>query len=322
MKRFWFIFFMAIAEIFTTQAFAGAYPAKPITLVVPFGAGQSADIAARLFASELTSSLGQPVVVENKPGAGGIIATSYVARARPDGYTLLMGSSATHGIDSGLYRHLPYDPVKDFVPVAFTGTATLLMLTTPSFAVSNLKEVIDKLKKEPGKYSVALATPGATIVYGEFTHRADVKTIPAHYKTSTSAFSDLVSGVVPLIFDSISVSLPYIQSGRVKPIAVSSIHRSELLPDVPTMSEAGLPGFDIRTSNIVYAPAGTPPEVVALLNSAFAKILVKPNIVETLRKVAYDTPKKQMTPAQLKKFVPADVKRWINLVRAAGIEPQ
>lgn len=290
-------------------------------LVVPFGPGQTTDIAARIIAQKLSLALKQPIIVENRPGAGTIIGSDLVAKARPDGYTLLVGSAASHGMVSALYSSVPFDPIKDFVPVAYLGTAQLVLSAIPSFPATSVRELIDLAKAEPGSYNVATASPGGSAVLGYFQHTSGTQFAEVQYKTSGGAFMDVIGSRVPLIIDSLTATLPHINSGKVRALAVSSATRSKLVPRVPTFSEAGLAGFDIGSWNVIFAPKGTPPAIVLRLNEEVAKIMLQPETQAALSKMSYEVGEPK-TSSQLVDFVQAENKKWVALIHGAGIKPQ
>lgn len=312
---------LAVFSIIAGTASAQEYPNKSILFVVPFGPGQSADVASRIIAQRLSQALGQPIVVENKPGAGGMIAANFVAKARPDGYTLLVGSSATHGMNAALFANLSYDPIKDFVPVAYFGSTSIVLSTAPGFAATSTQELIRLAKEKPGAFHVATANPGASSVLALLQQMASIKLTEVQYKTNASAFVDVIGDRVPLIIDSIAGSLPQINGGRVKPLGLSGSARSRILPNVPTLAEAGMPGFDLSPWNVLFAPRGTPAPVVSRLNAALAKVLVMPEVVELLSKAGYDT-SSHRNPAELIEFVGNESRKWGDLVRKAGVVPQ
>ncbi len=263
---------------------APAYPTKPIRLVVPFPPGGATDILAREVAKHLTEAWGQSVVVDNRPGAGGNIGSELVAKAAPDGYTLEMGTVGTHAINASLYSKMPYDHVKDFVPVILVAGVPNVLEVNPSVPVNSVQELIAYAKANPGKLNFASSGAGTSIhLSGElFKVMAGVQMTHVPYKGSAPALQDLLGGQVQLMFDNLPPSLPQIKAGKLRALAVTSTTRAPALPDVPTVAEAGLPGFEASSWFGVLAPAGTPPAIVAKLNAEIAKWLTSPEAKEKL----------------------------------------
>ena len=257
-----------------------AYPTKPIRLVVPFPAGGATDILAREVAKHLTETWGQSVVVDNRPGAGGNIGSELVAKSPPDGYTLEMGTVGTHAINASLYSKMPYDHVKDFVPVILVAGVPNVLVVNPSVPVNSVQEFIAYAKANPGKLNFASSGSGTSIhLSGElFKVMAGVQMTHVPYKGSAPALQDLLGGQVQLMFDNLPPSLPQIKAGKLRALAVTSATRAPALPDVPTVAEAGLPGFEASSWFGVLAPAGTPPAIVAKLHGALMTVMKDPGV--------------------------------------------
>src|SRR4030095_5020494 len=275
-----------VLALVSPLACAQTYPTKPIRLVVPFPPGGATDILARDVAQKLSDAWGQSFVVDNRPGAGGNIGSELVAKAAPDGYTLEMGTVGTHAINASLYAKMPYDHVKDFVPVILVAGVPNVLVVNPSVPVNSVAELIAYAKANPGKLNFASSGNGTSIhLSGElFKVMAGVQITHVPYKGSAPALQDLLGGQVQLMFDNLPPSLPQIKAGKLKALAVTSTTRAAALPDVPTMAESGLPGFEASSWFGVLAPAGTPPAIVAKLNAEIGKWLASPEAKEKLAK--------------------------------------
>ena len=297
---------------------APAYPAKPIRLVVPFPPGGATDILARDVAQKLTEAWGQSVVVDNRPGAGGNIGAELVAKAAPDGYTLLMGTVGTHAINASLYAKMPYDHIKDFAPVILVAGVPNVLVVNPALPVNSVAELIAYAKANPGKLNFASSGNGTSIhLSGElFKVMAGVQMTHVPYKGSAPAVQDLISGQVQLMFDNLPPSLPQIKAGKLRALAVTSTTRAPALPDVPTMAEAGLPGFEASSWFGVLAPAGTPPAIVAKLNAEIAKWLATPEAKERLSKQGANAA--GGSPEDFVKHIAAETTKWAKVVKDSG----
>jgi tripartite-type tricarboxylate transporter receptor subunit TctC len=303
---------------FATAAFGQAYPAKPIHFVVPYPAGGPLDTVARLLGQKVSESLHQPVVVENKPGAGGNIGADSVAKATPDGYTILMGAVATHAINPTLYRNIPYDPVKDFAPVTEVAWTPNVLVVNPSLPVSNVKEFIAYAKAHPGELNFGSGSTGsAGHLAGElFKTMAGVKMVHVPYKGAGPAMQDLIGGQIQLMFDNLASSLGQIRAGKVRALAVTTARRSTLAPDLPTIAESGLPGFDISTWFGIFAPGGTPQPVVQRLHDAFVDALHAPDVQATMKKMGAEPVGN--TPAQFADYIRAEAAKYAKVIQASG----
>ena len=308
---------LALAAFVLAQAPA-AYPTKPIRLVVPFPAGGATDIFAREVAKHLTEAWGQSVVVDNRPGAGGNIGSELVAKSAPDGYTLEMGTVGTHAINASLYSKMPYDHIKDFVPVILVAGVPNVLEVNPSVPVNSVQELIAYAKANPGKLNFASSGSGTSIhLSGElFKVMAGVQMTHVPYKGSAPALSDLLGGQVQLMFDNLPPSLPQIKAGKLRALAVTSSTRAPALPDVPTVAEAGLPGFEASSWFGVLAPAGTPPAIVAKLNAEIAKWLTTPEAKEKLAAVGANIA--SGTPEDFARHIQAETAKWAKVVKESG----
>ena len=294
------------------------YPDRPVKLVVPFPPGGPTDVFARVLSVALSEQLGQQVIIENKGGAGGTVGTEQVAKAKPDGYTLLFGTAATHGINVSLYNQLPYDPLKDFELVALAGLVPMVLLVSPE-QPRTLPELIAKLKADKGKSSYASSGNGTTNhLAGElFKTRAGVEATHVPYRGSGPALQDLMGGRVTFMFDSFGTSLEQIKAGKLYAVVIMADRRSQARPDVPTAAEAGLADFVGGTWNIVAVPAGTPKPTVDRLNAAINKALVSPTVAERLQQLGIEAVT-DSTPASTRAFVTAEIAKWRDVIRAAG----
>ena len=294
------------------------YPSKPIRYIVPFAPGGTTDILGRMVAAGLSSSLGQPVVVENKPGQAGSIGSTELARAAPDGYTVGGGTISSHAINVTLYPSLPYDPVKDFAPITMLATLPNMLIVHPGLNVNSVKELIALLKSNPNKYSFGSAGNGTSQhISGELfkiVTGTQMQHIP--YKGSGPMIPDLLAGTIQLSFENITTAYPPVKAGRLKALAVTSSRRSFVAPDVPTMAEAGLAGYDISSWQAMYAPAGTPKEIVARLHAETAKILRAPENQKKLSELGLDAG--GMSPDELLALMRSDIPRLGKVVRESG----
>jgi tripartite-type tricarboxylate transporter receptor subunit TctC len=297
---------------------AQPYPTKPIRLVVPFPAGGTTDVLARAAAQKLTESLGQAVIVDNRPGAGGNIGAELVAKSPPDGYTLLMGTVGTHAINPSLYPKMPYDHVRDFVPVILVAGVPNVLVINPALPVNSVQELIAYAKANPGKLNFASSGNGTSIhLSGElFKTMAGVQITHVPYKGSAPALQDLVGGQVQLMFDNLPSALALIKGGRLKALAVTSKERAPALPDVPTMAESGLPGFEASSWFGLLAPAGTPQSAIARLNAEIAKWLASPEAKEKL--LAQGANAAGGTPEDFARHIAAETAKWQRVVKESG----
>jgi tripartite-type tricarboxylate transporter receptor subunit TctC len=302
------------------QAIAQPYPTKPVKMVVAFEPGGATDILARLIAAELSQSLGQQVVVENRSGGGGNIGANLVAKSEPDGYTLHFGADGNIAINPSLFKNMPLDPAVDFVPVAPMASSMNVLVVHPSVPAKNVKELIALAKAQPGKHTFASSGNGGTIhLSGEmFKMMAGVDIVHVPYRGSAPAMVDLIAGRTDMMFDNIPSARPRIQQGSLRALGVTGATRSNALPDVPTIAEAGLPGYEATTWFGVFAPAKTPPAIVDKLNKAIADALRKPAVVEKIQGMGAEP--MFMTPAEFQKLVLSDTEKWRKVVKGANVQ--
>jgi tripartite-type tricarboxylate transporter receptor subunit TctC len=301
-------------------AWGQTYPARPIRIVVPFPAGGFADVYARIIANKMADTFGQPVIVDNKPGAGGNIGTEMVARSPADGYTLVTGTIGTHAINATLFANLPYDPVKDFAPVAFVVDADGLLVVNPALPVQNVADLVKLAKERPGQLNYASAGMGTTSHLAGEMFKSMTQTELTHvaYKGNVPAIQDVLSGQVQLMFASLPTVLPQVKAGKLRAVAVLGAHRSQTLPDVPTVAESGVPGFQADNWTALFAPAGTPPAVVAKLNAEVQRIMGLPEVQQRMAQEGLRY--LSMTAPQLGSFVQAEVKQWGAVVRRLDLK--
>jgi len=297
---------------------AQSYPNKPVRLVCPFPPGGAVDIASRAVAHELTQILGQPVTVDNRPGAGGNIGADIVAKSAPDGYTLLMTTSGIMAINPALYSKLPFDTVKDFAPVSMVVSLNNVLVVNPSLPAKSVKDVIALAKAQPGKLTYASSGNGTSIhLSGElFKSMTGVDMLHIPYKGSSPAVTDLLAGQVNMMFDNIPSSLPHIKAGKLRALAVTGSKRSQLLPDLPTIAEAGVPGYDSYVWFGVVAPAGTPPAIISRLNAALTKAATTASFHDRLSSQGYDV--LSSTPEQMAANIRSEISKWSKIVKDAG----
>ena len=305
----------------TTPA-AATYPAKQIRIIVPFPPGGIADTFGRVIAQKLSESWAQPVVIENRAGAGGNIGADAVAKSPADGYTLVMGSIGTHAVNPALFANMPYDPIKDFSPIALVMEAEGLLVVNPASDIKTVGELIERARAEPGVLTYASGGRGTTgHLAGElFNASAKVRVVHVPYKGNVPAITDLLGGQTVLSFATMPTALPYVRNGRLKALAVIGGNRSPALPDVPTLAESGLPGFEVNNWIGLFAPVGTPPDIVAKLNIAVMAIIRTPEIEKRIESEgARVTPN---TPAQFAVFVQYETVKWARVLRDAGTKPE
>lgn len=313
---------LAGAAALAASQFAAAqagYPNRTVTLVVPYAPGGPTDAMARILANAIKPELGQVMIVENKAGAGSNIGADFVARAQPDGYTLLFGTSAPLGINQYLYPKLSYDPVKSFTPVIQVGYLPNVLVVNPGVPAHNVKELIAYAKAHPGKLSFASSGSGASshltgVLFNMLTG-TDIQHIP--YKGTGPALNDVLGGQVQMSFTDVLTALPHIQAGKLRVLGVTSAQRSRALPDVPTLAEQGLKDFDSSVFFGIVAPAGTPPDVVNKLNASFAAVLQQTDVRQRLAQQGLEPPP-NYTPAQLASYMRTEAAKWHEVIKISG----
>ena len=296
-----------------------AWPNKTVSYIVPFTSGGSTDVIGRTLTTALSERLGQPFVVDNKPGAAGAVGATHVAKAAPDGYTLLGGTISTHAINASLYKHLSYDPVKDFEPISLIATLPNVLIVDARLGVNSVADLVALLKRDPSKRYFASSGSGtSTHLAGELF--ADIIHVPlSHvpYKGTPPALTDVASGQIPFMFDQMTAALPLVQAGKLKFLAITTAKRSPLAPDLPTMMEAGIAKFEMSSWQAVYAPKGTPKPIVQKLHAEIVKILAQPEVKEKLS-VQLGMTIVGSSPEELAAHMAREIPRWAELVRKSG----
>jgi tripartite-type tricarboxylate transporter receptor subunit TctC len=312
---------LALSAAFACAARAQeSYPSKPVRIMVSFAAGGPTDQVARIMSAKLTDLLGQTFLVENKTGAGGNIGADVVAKASPDGYTLLMATVSTHAINPGLYQNMPYDPIKDFAPVGQVGVTPCVLAVNPSVPVTDVKGLIALLKANPGKYSYGSSGMGSILhLCGEQfkTAAGGLEMVHVPYRGSAPMMADLVGGQIAIAFDALPTVLPQVQGGRIRAIGGGMATRARAMPDLPTLQEQGVSGFECYTWNAILAPAKTPAPIVALLSDAINKALADPVILKRLQDAGVD-PTPDGSPEKLAEFIKSELAKWAPIIKASG----
>jgi tripartite-type tricarboxylate transporter receptor subunit TctC len=298
------------------------YPSKPVRMVVSFSAGGPTDTVARVMSARMAELLGQQFVVENRVGAGGNIGADMVAKSPADGYTLLMATVSTHAINPGLYKKMPYDPVRDFAPLGRVGVTPTLLGVHPSVPATDIKSLVALVKENPGKYTYGSSGMGSILhLCGEQFKAAagGLNIVHVPYRGSAPMMGDLVAGQISMAFDATPTALPQAQSGAIRAVGAGMAERMRALPDLPTLQEQGLKGFECYTWNAILAPAGTPAPIVAQLNDAINKSLADPVVFKRLQEAGID-PTPGSTPAQAADFIKAELAKWTPIIKASGAE--
>ena len=304
----------------SAAALAQSYPAKFITVVVPFAAGSGSDTAARVVGQYLGPRLGQSIVVENRVGATGAIASTYVARAKPDGYTLLLGTNSTHGSNSALYKNLAYDPVKDFTGVADTGVFNYFLVINPALPITSMAGLLAYAKANPGTLSYAAGSSTSIVMAETFAKATGVAILKVPYRSNPPALTDVLAGRVSMMFVDVSSAVSFVKSGQLRALAVTTKARSPLYPDLPTVDETAVTGFNLASWTGLFAPAGTPEAIVQRINLEVNAVLALPDVQARLASLGVEPD--IMTAPQFQAYAASEVAKWSQLVRAAGIEPE
>ena len=315
----------AVAFVAATPAslvWADNYPSKPIRLIVPSGAGSPPDIRARWLAEKLRLVLGQPIVVDNRPGAAGMIGTDAAARSAPDGYTLVMVHQGTLALNPHLYAHLPYDPVTDLAPVSRLVVSAMMLAVHPSVPANSVADLVRLAKEKPGQLNFGSGGTGSPPhMAGElFRHMANIDVWHIPYKTAPDALTDLIGGRITYTIDGIAIQLPQVRAGRIRALAVTSAHRLPAFPDIPTVAESGLPGYEYWAWMGVCAPAGTPKEIVTRLNAEITKIARTPEARAWFEEQGGEPITE--TPEQFAAYIRTEIARWGKIIREAGIKAE
>jgi len=310
---------LLVSALFFSCANAQTYPSRPVKLVVPFPAGSATDQIARVIGHELQSALGQPFVVENKAGAQGGIAAAEVAKAAPDGYTLMVTTNTPQAANVSLFKKLAYDPVKDFAPIARLGTISFMLMVRPDFPAKNLKEFLAHARANPGKLSAGYGSAGSQVSQAMLRQMGRIDFVDVPYKGLPQAITDVLGGSISFTFADLANALAQQKGGKLRGLAVTSEKRSALARDVPAIAEE-LPGYELIAWFALMAPAGTPPEIVARLHQLTAASLAKPEVVARFATLGTDVA--PMNPEQLGAFIRSEIAKWAKMTKEAGIEPQ
>jgi len=302
------------------QAAESAFPTRAITLVVPFPAGSGTDAITRVVATELSGVLGQPVIVENKAGGNATIGAQYVARAKPDGYTLLVATNTALSAAPWLMKSVPYDPIKDFTPVARGGNLPFMLVINPKLPVQSVQDLVALAKKNPGKMNYASGNSTGIVAGATLGSRAGIDVVHVPYKGTPQAMTDVIGGQVDFMFTDFTSGAPFVKSGQMRALSVSSAARSALAPDLSSMLEGGVKDFDLVSWNGYVGPAGMPADVVAKLNAAFVQVLSKPDVKARLASLGFDA--FSGPQPEFAKFVADQLVLWGDLIKGAGIQPE
>ncbi len=314
----------ALALLWSAEAAAqggGAYPQRPIRLVVPFAAGGNTDLVARLVGAGMSELFGQQVIIDNKTGGGSVVAGEYVANAPADGYTLLYNTVA-HAVGPALYKKLPFDPVKSFAPVALVARSPLILVVNPKLGVKDAPGLLALLRQEPGKHTYGTGGNGAAEhLAGElYKQLAKLEIVHVPYRGGAPALNDLVAGQITMMITPISATISHVKAGTVLGLAVSVAQRVEMFPDLPTIAETGVPGYEAYTWNAIYAPTGTPRPIVDRLNQVANQVVANPTVAQKIKDLANE-PIANSTPESLAAFLAGEMTKWIALIQSAGVTP-
>ena len=310
----------ALVIAYIGPAAAEDYPTRPITILTPFAAGSATDTAARLVGKFLQEGLGQPVVIENREGAGGMLAAETVAHANSDGYTLLLTSNSTHSAAPGLFKRVPYDPIKDFTPIARIGSFPSFIAVTNDLPVKSMAELVDYAKANPGKVTAGYGNSTGRITVEVFRRRLNLDVVPVAYRSNPAAVTDLMAGHVQMGVPDFSTGLPMLKAGKIRPLAVLTRERDQTLPDLPTLDGTVMPGYDLLAWTGMFGSAGVPKEVVDKLAAPIEKALANDEVRERFRNVGVEV--SWIGPAGFSGYVKDELVKWTTLIKAAGIEPE
>ena len=319
MKKLLLILAATAATLFNAAVLADDYPSRPITIVSVFGPGSASDTICRIIADKLSPALGQPIIVEDRPGADGALAAVYVHHQPADGYTLLMGTNSPLSADPFIYRGLGYDPIKDFVPITRVGSFTLMLVVDPNLPIHSIKELVDYAKANPGKLSFASGNTAGIVGGYTLAKWAEISMLHVPYKTTGPALMDIIAGRVSMMFADFTSAQPHVKAGTVRPLAISRIDRSSLYPDLPTMDEAGIKGFNLDAWAGLVAPVGTPAAIVTKLNGALRNIIDSPDVQAKFKNVGFEG--FSSTPEELGAFMKVQLDVREKMVKDADIKP-
>ena len=318
MRKSLLVLVAAMSALFSAALYADDYPSRSVTIVNVFGAGGGSDTVCRIIANKLGPALGQPVIVEDRPGADGALAALYVHHQPADSYTLMMATNSPLSADPYLHKDVNYDPVKDFVPITRVGSFTLMLVVDPKLPIHSVQEMIDYAKANPGKLTYASGNTAGIVALETIKHDAGISMLHVPYKSTAPALEDIIGGRVSMMLADFTSAMPHVNAGTVRPIAVSRIRRSTLFPDLPTMDEAGIKGFNLDTWAGLVVPAGTPPQIVAKLNGALRPIIDSPEVQARFKNVGFEG--FSSTPEELGNFIKAQLALWGKMIKDANIQ--
>jgi tripartite-type tricarboxylate transporter receptor subunit TctC len=317
MRRLLLVAVAAATALFSAALHAQNYPTRPVTMVAVFGPGSASDTICRIIANELGPELGQPVIVEDRPGADGALAALYVHHQLPDGYTLMMATNSPLSADPYLHKDVNYDPVKDFAPITRVGSFTLMLVVDPKLPIHSVQEMIDYAKAHPGKLTFATGNTAGIVALETIKHISGISMLHVPYKSTPPALEDIIGGRVSMMLADFTTAMPHVSAGTLRPLAVSRIKRSALFPDLPTMDEAGIKGFNLDTWAGLVAPAGTPPQVIAKLNGVLRPIIDSPQVQARFKNVGFEG--FSSTPEELGDFIKQQLALWGKMIKDANV---
>ncbi len=313
-------FALVVTACAAHAAAAQSYPTRPVTILTPFAAGSATDTAARLIGKYLQEALGQPFIIENRAGAGGMLAAEDVARAKPDGYTLLLTSNSTHSAAPGLFKTVPYDPIKDFTPIARIGSFPSFIGVNPDLPVKSMAELVAYAKANPGKLSAGYGNSTGQITIETMKRRLSLDILPVAYRSNPTAITDLIAGHIQMMVPDFSTGIPQVKAGKIRALAVLTKQRDAALPDVPTLDETVMPGYDLLAWTGMFGPAGMSQEVVDTLAAPIEKTLANAAVRDRFRDVGVEI--FWIGPGGFSEYVKTELVKWTTLIKAAGIEPE
>lgn len=318
MRKLLFVIAAAAAAMFSAALYADDYPTRPITIINPFGAGSASDTLCRIIADKFGPAIGQPIVVEDKPGVDGALSALYVHHQPADGYTLLMATNSPLSADPFLHKNINYDAIKDFTPITRVGSFTLMLVVNPKLPIHSVKELVAYAKANPDELSFASGNTAGIVAGDTLAHWAGIKLIHVPYTSTPPALEDIMAGRVSMMFADFTTAMPHVKAGTLRALAVSRIKRSSLFPDLPTMDEAGIKGFNLDAWGGLVAPAGTPPDVVTKLNKTLRPIIDSPEVQAKFKNVGFEG--FSSTPEELGNYIKAQLAEWRKMVQDANIQ--
>ncbi len=318
MRKLWFILIAAATVMFSAALYADDYPTRPITMVAVFGPGSASDTICRILADKFSPAIGQPIVVVDKPGVDGALAAAYVHHQPADGYTLLMATNSPLSADPFLHKSIDYDPLKDFTPVTRVGSFTLMLVINPKLPIHSVKDLVAYAKANPGKLSFASGNTAGIVAGDMLAKWAGVNLIHVPYNSTPPALEDIIAGRVSMMFADFTTAMPHVAAHSLRALAVTRIKRSSLFPDLPTMNEAGIKGFNLDAWAGLVAPAGTPPDIIAKLNKTLRPIIDSPDVQAKFKNVGFEG--FSSTPGELGDYIKAQLVEWKNMVQEANIK--